>query len=61
MEVRKAVQRGDVDEAIEKVNDMNPEVRQSRRRAAAAVLRRKPHSLDDGAHSLMHTTRFADP
>ena len=27
MEVRRAVQSGNVDEAIEKVNDMNPEVR----------------------------------
>ena len=27
MEVRRAVQSGDVDGAIEKVNDLNPEVR----------------------------------
>jgi hypothetical protein len=33
MEVRKAVQSGQVEQAIDKVNDMNPEVRP----AAAAV------------------------
>lgn len=29
MEVRKAVQRGDVDSAIDRVNDMNPEILES--------------------------------
>jgi glucose-induced degradation protein 8 len=33
MEIREALQRGDVDEAITRVNDLNPEVRGASSRA----------------------------
>ena len=38
MEVRRAVQTGDVDAAIEKVNDMNPEVKQLQRQSSGPTV-----------------------
>jgi len=43
MEVRRAVQAGDVDAAIEKVNDLNPEASQSAPRRLLLPLGGFPH------------------